>query len=190
MAEPLFCRSEMEEIVDEAERPVIDEMGLFGKRGKVGRAEMEAYVKRWHKIAQIEQVKFGIPASISLAQGILESASGTSRICGDGKNHFGMKCFKKGHTVKNRHKGICINAHDDKPTDYFRTFATDWESWRGHSKFLKETKRYSRLFSYGNDYKKWAVGLKKCGYATSKKYDVHLIELIEDLNLQRFDKDL
>lgn len=189
-AKPLFgTEVTTEEFVEIADDPVVDNLGFFGKRGKINREVMDAYVKRWSHIAVLEQKKFGIPASISLAQGLIESASGTSYLCENGKNHFGMKCFAKGHTCKNKHKGDCINRHDDKATDYFRTFDTDWAAWRAHSLLLAGQPRYKKLFQYGNDYKKWAVGLSKAGYATSKKYSGDLIALIEALKLQRFDQE-
>jgi len=192
-AKPLFgTEVTTEEIVDLADDPIVDELGFFGKRGKINREMMDAYVKRWSHIAVLEQKKYGIPASISLAQGLIESASGTSFLCKNGKNHFGMKCFAKGHTHKNKHKGAgCINRHDDKATDYFRIFETDWAAWRAHSLLLATQPRYKKLFKYGLDYKKWAHGLgpapKGAGYATSPKYPKDLITLIETLNLQRFD---
>jgi len=176
-----------DEMVDASDDPIVVELGFGKGRKNAVRAEMDAYVKRFAPTAVREQAKFGIPASISLAQGILESASGTSDVCKNSKNHFGIKCFNKKHKKWGKgHKGKCWNAHDDKATDHFVIFATDWDSWRRHSTFLSEYDRYRPLFKT-TDYKKWAWGLQKAGYATSKTYAVKLIKLIETLNLQRFD---
>ena len=194
-AKPLFGNEVTEsiedlstdEMVDASDDPIVVELGFGKGRKNAVRAEMDAYVKRFAPTAVREQAKFGIPASISLAQGILESASGTSDVCKNSKNHFGIKCFNKKHKKWGKgHKGKCWNAHDDHVTDHFVIFKTDWDSWRRHSTFLSEYDRYRPLFKT-TDYKKWAWGLQKAGYATSKTYAAKLIKLIETLNLQRFD---
>lgn len=134
----------------------------------------EAYIKRFAKVAIAEQKKFGIPASIKLAQGLLESNAGKSRLCTMYNNHFGIKCYSK--TCK---KGHCSNYSDDSHKDFFRTYETAWESWRHHSQFLQGD-RYKHLQALGtDDYKGWAKGLKKAGYATDKNYDKKLIDIIE-----------
>lgn len=140
-----------------------------------------AYINRFYKIAQAEQNQFGIPASITLAQGILESASGTSTLAEKNNNHFGVKCFKK-HCPK----GHCTNHTDDTHKDFFRKYETPWESYREHSLFLSG-ENYKHL-KRSMDYKVWAKGLKKAGYATHKDYDESLIKIIEKYDLTRFDK--
>ena len=147
------------------------------------RKKQEAYINRFVKVAQSEMKKFGIPASITLAQGLIESNAGESRLSTKNNNHFGMKCFSK-----KCGKGHCSNFTDDSHKDFFRKYATVWESYRAHSQLLK-SKRYRPLFKLKkNDYKGWAHGLKKAGYATDRHYAKKLIHLIESLNLQQYDR--
>ncbi len=141
----------------------------------------EAYIKRFFKVAKVEMDKFGIPASIKLAQGLLESNAGKSRLAAEHLNHFGLKCFSK-----TCDKGHCSNHSDDSHKDFFRNYKSAWESWRDHSQFLTGA-RYAHLKSHGKDYKKWAKGLKKAGYATDKKYDKKLIGIIELYGLDQYD---
>ena len=141
------------------------------------------YIKRFAPVAVSEMKKFGIPASISLAQGLVESRAGTSSLAKKNNNHFGIKCFSK----KCR-KGHCTNHTDDTHKDFFRKFPSAWESWRSHSQLLASG-RYKDLKAYGRDYKKWARGLKEKGYATDSTYDEKLIGMIERFNLQRFDRE-
>jgi hypothetical protein len=125
--------------------------------------------------------RYGIPASITLAQGILESGNGESRLAVEGKNHFGIKC----HSNWN---GETIIEDDDEKGECFRKYSKVADSYRDHSLFLTERGRYSFLFEYQKtDYKKWAKGLKKAGYATNPKYPTLLIDLIERYDLSRFD---
>lgn len=140
-----------------------------------------AYIERFSKVAQSEMQMFGIPASIKLAQGLLESNNGKSRLAAENFNHFGLKCFSK--SCK---KGHCSNHSDDSHKDFFRKYQSAWESWRDHSQFLMGA-RYAHLKDYDMNYKKWAKGLKKAGYATDKKYDKKLIDIIEQYDLHRFD---
>ena len=124
---------------------------------------------------------YRIPASITLAQGILESGSGTSRLATEGNNHFGIKCH--GWT------GKTIYLDDDAKGECFRVYENPKESYEDHSKFLVENKRYSSLFALEiSDYESWANGLKTAGYATNPKYADQLIALIEELNLSDYDK--
>lgn len=140
------------------------------------------YVKRFAKVAQSEMEKFGIPASIILAQGLLETNAGYSPLAAKMNNHFGIKCFSKKCT-----KGHCANFSDDSHKDFFRIYSTAWESFRAHSQLLK-SKRYEGLYQFPkNDYKQWAKGLKKAGYATDKRYPEKLINLIETLKLYEYD---
>lgn len=140
------------------------------------------YIKRFARIAQLEQKKFGIPASISLAQGLVESRAGTSKLARTANNHFGIKCFSK-----KCGRGHCLNYHDDHAKDFFRKFSSAWESWRAHSKVLSEG-RYKKLHQYGLDYRKWAQGLERVGYATDRQYAEKLIGVIETNELHKYDR--
>ncbi|MFT5168122.1 MAG: flagellum-specific peptidoglycan hydrolase FlgJ [Saprospiraceae bacterium] len=141
-----------------------------------------AYVNRFKDVARSEMNKFGIPASIILAQGLIESNAGESRLSKENNNHFGMKCFSK--SCK---KGHCANFTDDSHKDFFRKYDTSWESFRSHSNLLSG-KRYRSLRDHGKDYKKWSHGLKKAGYATDRRYAEKLIHIIEDLDLGQYDR--
>lgn len=141
-----------------------------------------AYVERFAKVAQEEMRQFNIPASITLAQGIIETNAGQSPLAKKNNNHFGIKCFSK--SCK---KGHCSNFSDDSHKDFFRKYNSSWESFRAHSKLLTY-KRYKHLTKLEpTDYKNWAIGLKKAGYATDKNYHKKLIQLIEDLHLDTYD---
>ena len=129
-----------------------------------------------------EMNQFDIPASITLAQGILESGNGESRLAREGNNHFGIKCH-------NNWNKKTIIADDDKKGECFRKYSKVSESYRDHSLFLTENDRYSFLFELEKtDYKSWAKGLKKAGYATNPEYSSLLINLIEKYNLNQYDK--
>lgn len=126
---------------------------------------------------------YKIPASITLAQGILESGNGNSVLARQANNHFGIKCHDW--------KGETITLDDDKPNECFRKYPTADESYKDHSLFLTGRTRYAKLFELGlNDYKGWAQGLKDAGYATSTKYPAQLIELIERLGLTKYDEQV
>lgn len=144
-------------------------------------AKVLAYIDRFENVAKTEMNKFGIPASIKMAQALLETNVGSSKLCLKNNNHFGIKCFSKVCS-----HGHCANMSDDHHKDFFRKYATSWESWRDHSKFLNRD-RYVHLQEYGNDYKKWAKGLQKAGYATDKNYSKKLIKLIEKYRLYELD---
>lgn len=140
------------------------------------------YVKRFGDVARAEMEQYGIPASITLAQGLLESQAGKSPLARDANNHFGIKCFSK-----ECRKGHCKNFSDDHHKDFFRTYSSAWESFRAHSLFLQKN-RYKHLLELEKtDYKNWAVGLKKAGYATDPDYAKKLIRLIENLELNKYD---
>jgi LysM repeat protein len=142
----------------------------------------EEYIEEYKHIAIREMKKFKIPASITLAQGILESGSGNSRLAVSGNNHFGIKCHQDW-------KGKKIYEDDDEKHECFRKYKRAEDSYNDHSAFLTQRGRYSFLFEYGTaDYKKWAYGLKKAGYATNPKYPQLLIRLIEKYNLNQYDK--
>lgn len=146
-------------------------------------AGKKAYVERFAAVAQSEMKKFGIPASVKLAQGLLETSAGSSALATRFNNHFGIKCFQK-----NCSRGHCSNFSDDSHKDFFMIYETAWESFRNHSLFLKGD-RYRHLFKQGTkDYKAWAHGLENAGYATDDQYAEKLIALIEDLKLYRYDR--
>lgn len=147
------------------------------------RRKQESYVKRFANIARQEMEAFGIPASIILAQGLLESDAGESPLARKNNNHFGMKCFSR--TCR---KGHCSNFTDDSHKDFFRIYKNPWESYRSHSHLLR-AQRYRHLYKFDKkDYKSWAHGLKRAGYATDKHYAEKLINLIETLKLYEHDR--
>ncbi|MBL6657543.1 MAG: glucosaminidase domain-containing protein [Flavobacteriales bacterium] len=140
------------------------------------------YIDRYKGEAVIQMKKYNIPASITLAQAILESADGNSELAKKSNNHFGIKCHSNWDGEKVFHD-------DDKSDECFRAYNNVEESFEDHSKFLLKD-RYSDLFKLDiDDYKSWAKGLKKAGYATNPDYAKHLIRIIEDNNLSRFDKE-
>lgn len=141
----------------------------------------QQYAEKWSVAAMEQMAQFDIPASITLAQGILESASGNSELAIKGKNHFGIKC----HGWEGRE----MYLDDDKKNECFRVYNSVEESYADHSAFLRKYNRYAFLFDYDKtDYKSWAKGLKKAGYATNPKYPQLLINIIEDLELNKYDE--
>lgn len=139
------------------------------------------YISNWKDEAILQMAEHKIPASITLAQGILESGDGMSRLAKEGNNHFGIKCH-------NDWQGKRIYEDDDAKGECFRKYATAHESYEDHSVFLKK-KRYEPLFKLDtDDYKNWAKGLKECGYATNPKYPQLLITIIENFDLAQYDK--
>ncbi|QIK16769.1 glucosaminidase domain-containing protein [Blattabacterium sp. DPU] len=139
------------------------------------------YIKKYAAFAVEEMEKFGIPASIKLGQGILESSSGNSSLSKATNNHFGIKCGKNW-------RGDVYYHDDDIPQECFRKYNSVRESFHDHSKFLKQP-RYSKLFLLKkNDYQAWATELKKAGYATSLNYANLLIDQIEKYYLWKFDQ--
>lgn len=142
----------------------------------------EAYIEKYKVTAVKKMLEHGIPASITLAQGILESGAGQSGLAKNANNHFGIKCHK-GWT------GGTYIMDDDKKNECFRKYNNASESFEDHSLFLTTRGRYAFLFEYKvSDYKKWAHGLKKAGYATNPKYAHLLIKVIEDNKLDQYDK--
>jgi len=140
-----------------------------------------SYIERFKQIAIREMNNSGIPASITLAQGILESGNGNSELALKGNNHFGIKCTPEW-------KGKTMLKDDDQKDDCFRVYSSPEESFKDHTEFLKR-KRYAPLFELDkNDYRGWALGLKAAGYATNPRYPELLISLIERYNLNRFDR--
>ncbi|MFC2121738.1 glucosaminidase domain-containing protein, partial [Bacteroidota bacterium] len=139
------------------------------------------YIRKYSPLAVREMEKSGIPASITLAQGILESGSGNSTLARRSNNHFGIKC----HSTW---EGESFNFDDDRENECFRSYKTVEESFRDHTTFLTSSSRYAQLFGYGrDDYKSWAKGLKRAGYATNPDYHNLLIRIIEENKLFLFD---
>jgi len=144
--------------------------------------KQQTYVDRFSAVAVSEMKKYGIPASITLAQGVVETNSGASTLASKHNNHFGIKCFSK-----KCGKGHCVNFTDNTHKDFFVRYESAWASYRAHSEFLNG-KRYRHLQNMGSDYKAWAKGLKEAGYATDPSYDIKLIRTIEDLELYKYDE--
>ncbi|MBR0223310.1 MAG: glucosaminidase domain-containing protein [Bacteroidales bacterium] len=139
------------------------------------------YIERYAATAVREMKATGIPASITLAQGCLESGNGNSTLAREANNHFGIKCHKNW-------KGKTIRHDDDEKAECFRKYASADESYRDHSDFLRYRDRYAFLFNLEpTDYKGWAYGLQKAGYATTQTYAASLIRIIEENGLQRYD---
>jgi LysM repeat protein len=142
----------------------------------------EDYIKSYKDLAISEMKRSGIPASITLAQGMIESDFGRSELARDANNHFGIKCHDDW-------RGTTIRHNDDRRNECFRKYRKPEESFHDHSDFLKSTSRYSFLFKIDQtDYKSWARGLKKAGYATNPDYANMLIRKIEENNLWYFDR--
>lgn len=141
------------------------------------------YVQMWSGVAMDQMRTHKIPASITLAQGILESGNGNSELARKANNHFGIKCHDW--------TGETLYMDDDKANECFRKYASADESYKDHSTFLSGRSRYAKLFTLSiNDYKSWAQGLKDAGYATNPKYPQQLIELIERLGLDKYDEQV
>jgi len=145
--------------------------------------KVNTYINTYKNIAKQEMHEYGIPASITLAQGILESGAGEGRLSIEANNHFGIKCHGW--------QGEKIYHDDDKDQECFRKYNNAKYSFRDHSLFLSERKRYQKLFTLKkDDYKNWAKELRKAGYATDIKYPQKLISLIERYNLSQYDNDV
>lgn len=144
------------------------------------RVSIEEYILQFKDIAINEMKRSGVPASITLAQGILESENGNSELVKKSNNHFGIKC-------KSNWIGESVTHDDDANGECFRAYNNADESYRDHSDFLKNNKRYGSLFGLdAEDYEGWAKGLKKAGYATNPKYPDLLIKYVEQYNLQQY----
>lgn len=147
------------------------------------RMTTEEYIAKYREDAIKDMVKTGVPACITLAQGILESESGNSKLAQEANNHFGIKCHKEW-------EGKTFHQDDDARDECFRKYSTVLESFDDHSDFLKTRSRYAFLFELDvTDYKGWAHGLKKAGYATNPKYAHKLIDLIERYNLEAINNE-
>lgn len=142
----------------------------------------DQYIQKFAAYAVEEMEKYNIPASITLAQGLLETGGGQSKLAREGNNHFGIKC-------KNDWAGRTMSHTDDAPNECFRVYDNPKQSYEDHSKFLAYRPYYKALFELDpKDYKAWAFGLKKAGYATESRYAYILISKIEKYHLDEFDK--
>ncbi len=142
----------------------------------------QEYIDTYSEMAIEQQKAHGIPASITLAQGLLESRAGQSSLATEGNNHFGIKCH-------NEWRGDTLLRNDDAANECFRSYVSAAESFEDHSRFLLR-KRYAPLFKHDvTDYAAWAKGLKKCGYATDPNYATRLITIIERYALYLFDTE-
>lgn len=141
----------------------------------------QTYIDQYKDLAIEQMLRYNIPASITLAQGLLESAAGRSDLTRGGNNHFGIKCHGW--------EGRKVYHDDDERNECFRAYNNAKESYEDHSRFLATQTRYARLFSLSKtDYKGWARGLKACGYATNPRYADKLIQIIELYSLFQYDK--
>lgn len=149
--------------------------------GVQAKSDQKRYIEKYADVAVSEMYRSGIPASITLAQGLLESGAGRSELALKSNNHFGIKCH-------NGWKGGKVYHDDDAEGECFRKYDNPQESYRDHSDFLRYRDRYRFLFDYKiTDYKSWAYGLKKAGYATDPNYPRKLIGLIETYSLHQYD---
>ena len=156
-------------------------MLCFCTGGPTSAMTRQEYIARYARLAVSEMNRSGIPASITLAQALLESDNGNSALAKASNNHFGIKC-KSGWT------GATIRHDDDEMQECFRKYSSVSDSYKDHSNFLRTQQRYAELFTYPRtDYRRWAQGLKAAGYATSPTYADNLIRIIEENNLTRFD---
>lgn len=171
----------------EKEKPAndVDDLPDFGNKFiKFDISTTEEYINTFAEFAQSEMKDYGIPASITLAQGILESGSGRGELAQKTNNHFGIKCHTGWY-------GDYVNHDDDAKGECFRKYVHPMLSYRDHSLFLTTRSRYAFLFNLrADDYKGWARGLREAGYATDRHYPQKLIDLIEKYRLYRYDDEV
>ena len=154
---------------------------LLSLQAQTRNKQYENYIKQYRDIAVEEMKKYHIPASITLAQGLLESGAGQSELARKSNNHFGIKCGSDW-------RGKSVRYDDDERNECFRAYKHPKQSYEDHSKFLVSRPRYASLFKLKiTDYKGWARGLKKAGYATNPRYAEQLIGIIELYDLHRYD---
>lgn len=157
-------------------------LALVASNPAIASNPYEEYIEAYGNLAVEHQEEYGIPASITLAQGLLESAAGQSTLASKANNHFGIKCHKEW-------KGKSVKRDDDAPNECFRAYNTVEESFRDHSLFLHRS-RYLKLYDLDvTDYQGWARGLRECGYATDPNYAARLITIIERYSLYSFDTE-
>lgn len=160
-----------------------DDPNLDNGVNPMPRTGVEGYIDTYAEIAKEEMFQYGIPASITIAQGILESGAGKGVLVQKANNHFGIKCHNW--------KGQKVYHDDDAKGECFRKYSLAKFSYRDHSLFLTGRKRYTDLFKLPkDDYKGWAKGLRKAGYATDKKYPDKLIKIIERYELYKYDGEV
>ena len=153
----------------------------FSLQAQTRSRQYEEYIKKYRELAVEEMKKYHIPASITLAQGLLESGAGQSTLARKSNNHFGIKCGSDW-------RGKTVSHDDDARGECFRTYKHPKQSYEDHSKFLVGRPRYASLFKLKiTDYKGWARGLKKAGYATNPRYAEQLIGIIELYDLYKYD---
>jgi hypothetical protein len=154
---------------------------LFTSFLKAQDISVEEYISTYRNVAVAEMKRSGVPASVTLAQGILETEHGNSELVKKSNNHFGIKC-------KSTWTGESVRHTDDAPNECFRKYPNAAESYKDHSDYLKTSPRYASLFQLPlSDYKGWAYGLKRAGYATNPRYPQIVISHIEKYNLQQYD---
>jgi flagellum-specific peptidoglycan hydrolase FlgJ len=152
----------------------------IGGTSQAQKLTQQQYIDSFKAVAISEMIRSGVPAAITLAQGILESESGNSELAIKANNHFGIKC-------KEEWSGEKMYHDDDERGECFRKYKTVQESYIDHSNFLKYRPYYTSLFKLDpSDYKSWAIGLRDAGYATSRSYASQLIEIIERFNLNQY----
>lgn len=170
----------------EPEKPVYKKTEVLEatSKVKVTKIMVENYIDRYKNIAKTNMATYGIPASIILAQGILESGSGKGSLSLLANNHFGIKC-------KTEWTGPSVFFDDDTEQECFRKYENGEQSYSDHANFLKNRPYYNALFDLQkDDYKSWSYGLKQSGYATDPKYPNKLIAIIERYNLNQFDAEV
>jgi flagellum-specific peptidoglycan hydrolase FlgJ len=167
-----------------AEEDVAPTKVITAKKNATYAETVNAYIDSYAKIAKEEMLQYGIPASITLSQGILESGAGRGDLTKKAQNHFGIKCHKEW-------TGERVYHDDDELQECFRKYKDPKYSFRDHSLFLTSRSRYQGLFQLKkDDYKGWAKGLKKAGYATDPKYADKLISIIERYSLDKYDDEV
>lgn len=169
-------------VVDAAEKNTSEENKIESKQS-IATSTIE-YINTYKDVAMKEMREFKIPASITLAQGIIESTSGNSELTKRSNNHFGIKCHKEWEGDQTFHD-------DDAKGECFRVYKDPLTSYRDHSVFLTTRSRYANLFNLkGGDYVGWAQGLSEAGYATDRRYPAKLIGLIEKYDLHKYDAEV
>jgi len=167
--------------------PVLVLIGILSTSSRVITVQ-ERYMEQYKYMAISEMNRSGIPASIKLAQGILESQSGRSELAVNANNHFGIKCKSNWSGETYQYKDDDLDENGELIHSCFRMYGSGEQSYIDHTDFILNRSRYKSLFSLPkNDYKAWAMGLKKCGYATDPNYGIRLIETIEKYNLNLLD---
>ncbi len=176
---PVLKSVSKKSVVEVKKKPIVKKPIKFAQLTQSQNSQ--AYIEKYAPIAQAEMRKYKIPASITLAQGILESGLGYGRLAKEGNNHFGIKCHRGWN-------GGRMYQDDDEKGECFRTYSFPAESYRDHSIFLSGRQRYAFLFNINKkDYKSWARGLKKAGYATDPGYPMKIISIIERYKLYKYD---